>query len=86
MRLSADELERRITEFQVVVGKDDKVVMRSISVLDRWNEFLVVSGGVASGDRIVIEGQLKARPGQPVQISSAEPAKTPPAGPSGTGS
>lgn len=52
----------------LVVGEDNKVERRSISleraVGDRW----VVSAGLEPGARVVIEGRQKARPGDVVKV------------------
>ncbi|MBK9383600.1 MAG: efflux RND transporter periplasmic adaptor subunit [Planctomycetes bacterium] len=69
-------IEQQGARAVLVVGADNKVVMRSIVTAERWNEFFVVTEGVAAGDRVVIEGQLKARPGMTVKIVDGK-AQTP---------
>lgn len=57
----------------MVVGEDGKaeprVVQVSRTVGDRW----LVDSGLAAGDRVIIEGLQKVRPGVPVQASEAAP-------------
>lgn len=57
----------------MVVGEDGKVEPRVVQVSrtvgDRW----LVDSGLAAGDRVIIEGLQKVRPGVPVQASEAEP-------------
>ncbi|MBL8899818.1 MAG: efflux RND transporter periplasmic adaptor subunit [Planctomycetes bacterium] len=61
-------IEQQGVRTVLVVGADGKVVMRSIVTAERWNEFFVVTEGISAGDRVVVEGQLKARPGMTVKI------------------
>jgi membrane fusion protein (multidrug efflux system) len=65
----------------LVVGADGKVERRTLvtdrSVGDSW----LVTDGVAAGDRVIVEGLQRARPGQPVVAVPAKPravAATPP--------
>ncbi len=55
----------------LVVGKDDKVEVRPVqasrTVGDRW----LVDGGLAAGDRVIVEGLQKVQPGMPVQATEA---------------
>ena len=57
--------------YSMVVGKDDKVEMRPVkvgrSVGDQW----LVNDGLAAGDRVIVEGLQKVRPGVPVQATEA---------------
>ena len=46
-----------------LVGEDDRVVVRSIGVAGIVGENMLVSEGVSPGDRIVLEGHQKIRPG-----------------------
>jgi membrane fusion protein (multidrug efflux system) len=51
----------------VYVVKDDRTVeMRTVSLGERYGELVVVREGVKDGERVIVEGQMKARPGQPV--------------------
>jgi membrane fusion protein (multidrug efflux system) len=64
-----------------VVSADGKLESRSIiterAIGDQW----VVTTGLKAGDRLVVEGQQKARPGQPVNAvplpAPATPASAP---------
>jgi membrane fusion protein, multidrug efflux system len=65
----------------LVVGADGKVERRTLvtdrSVGDSW----LVTDGVAAGDRVIVDGLQRARPGQPVTAVPAKPsavAATPP--------
>ncbi len=65
----------------LVVGKDSKVALRIIqtsrAIGDKW----VVTSGLAAGDRVIVDGLQKARPGAAVHATEmdvdkpAEPAK-----------
>lgn len=54
-----------------LVEADDKVVVRSIGVLGRVEENVLVSEGVAPGDRVILEGHQKVRPGMTVIPSAS---------------
>ncbi len=74
--------QRAVTELQdakavYVVGPDGKVAMRTVQVADRFENFFIVTGGVKAGERVIVEGLLKVRPGIVVQPTSA-PVPAPP--------
>lgn len=50
------------------VGKDDKVEQRVIGARRTIGAYWLVDNGVADGDRLIVEGTLKVRPGQPVSL------------------
>ena len=63
--------QKAVTEMQsakvvYVVGPDNKVAMRSITLGQRVGENYIVTEGVKSGERIVVEGLQKVRPGDTV--------------------
>ncbi|WP_343637653.1 efflux RND transporter periplasmic adaptor subunit [Roseateles sp.] len=55
-----------------VVDGDGKLAQRALTtdraIGDQW----LVGSGLKAGDRVVVEGQQKARPGQPVQVVQAQ--------------
>ena len=60
----------------VVVDEQDAVERRDL-VLGAWHGAdWIVEGGLAAGERVIVEGMQKARPGQRVTVAPA----TPPAG------
>lgn len=61
-------------KFVFVVGADDTVEARPIVPGDWQKEDWVVESGLAAGDRVVVDGAVKLRPGAKVKI--AEPAGT----------
>jgi membrane fusion protein (multidrug efflux system) len=63
--------QRAVMEMQgaksvFVVGPDNVVVARTVTLGDRLGSDYVVLKGLDPGDRIIVEGQQKARPGKPV--------------------
>ena len=64
----------------LVVGADEKVEPRVIKADRTVGENWLVSEGLKAGDRVILEGLLKARPGTPVKATPfvAAPAATPP--------
>lgn len=63
----------------MVVGQDNKVEVRPVrvsqAIADKW----LVEEGLAAGDRVIVEGLQKIRPGVPVQATEAGTAVPPPA-------
>jgi membrane fusion protein (multidrug efflux system) len=59
-----------------VVGAGDKVEARQITAALRVDSDWVVDGGLKSGDRVVVEGVGKVRPG--VQVKAVTAALVPP--------
>ncbi|MHB1216535.1 MAG: efflux RND transporter periplasmic adaptor subunit, partial [Thiobacillus sp.] len=61
----------------MVVNGEARVEVRSVkaeqSVGDKW----VVTGGLAAGDRVIVEGLQKVKPGAPVQAQEAAAASAP---------
>lgn len=59
--------DRRGNAIAWVVGKDEKVEQRTLEldrvVGDKW----LVTGGLAAGDRVIVEGSQRVRPGAAVQ-------------------
>ena len=60
--------QKAVTEMQsaqvvYVVGSDNKVALRTVTLGDRVGPDYIVIEGVKAGDRIVVEGIQKARPG-----------------------
>jgi len=62
----------------MVVSQDDKVEPRVVKVSRAIGDKWLVEEGLAAGDRVIIEGLQKIRPGAPVQATEAGAA--PPAG------
>lgn len=56
----------------MVVGADDKVELREVQVSRTVGDKWLVDGGLAVGDRVIVEGLQKIRPGAPVQASEAQ--------------
>ena len=54
------------TQFVYVVGKDNIVEVRPITVARELSDAWLVSEGLNAGDRIITEGLVKAAPGAPV--------------------
>ena len=84
--------QRAVMEVQglqsvLVVGGDNTVVQRTITPAESVGEDLIVTAGVTPGERVIVEGLQKARPGSKVMptVASSGPAETkPPANVKGT--
>ena len=82
--------QRAVTETQgayhlVIIGEGDKPEIRPVKVGERIGSEWVISGGLKPGERVVVEGLQKARPGvtvvpkpwsPPAQAPGAQPAAT----------
>jgi membrane fusion protein (multidrug efflux system) len=59
----------------MVVGKEGKAEMRSITVSRTVGDQWLVEDGLVAGDRVIVEGLQKIRPDAPVQaIEAGTPA------------
>lgn len=74
--------QRSVTEVQgkymvAVVGADNKVDIRTVKTAERIDNLWIISEGLKPGERVVVEGIQKVRPGMPVTpVAYAEtPAK-----------
>jgi membrane fusion protein (multidrug efflux system) len=81
--------QRAVTELQsvksvLVVGPDNKVSLRSIMVGDRFEHYFVVNAGLQGRERVIVEGQLKVRPGM-TAAPTLGPAQSPAAPAPGAG-
>src|SRR5262245_29172378 len=71
--------QRAVIELQgsyqvVVVGADDKVSIRPVTVGDRVGPLWIVTDGLKAGERVVVEGQMKVHEGSLVKPISPTPA------------
>src|SRR5262245_34161990 len=51
----------------LVVGDGGKVALRTLTIREPFEKFSIVSDGVKPGDRVIVEGIQKARPGMQVK-------------------
>ncbi len=72
----------------MVVGEDNKVAMRTLTLRQPYQDFYIVTAGIKPGERVIVEGIQKVRPGlvvkaelKPAQAAPAPPAAAPPAPP-----
>lgn len=67
----------------LVVGADNKAELRSVTagraIGDKW----LITAGLKPGDKLIVEGTAKARPGSPIKPVPAGSVTPPPAGPGG---
>jgi membrane fusion protein (multidrug efflux system) len=59
--------EQQGSKVALVVEEGDKVALRPVTVADRIGDFYVVKSGLKPGDRVIVEGTQKARPGMQVK-------------------
>jgi membrane fusion protein (multidrug efflux system) len=72
--------QRAVIELQgshqvAVVGSDNKVSIRPVTVGDRVGKMWIVSQGLKVGEQIVVEGLQKVRDGSIVKVVPAQSAK-----------
>lgn len=58
----------------MIVDKDNKVALRTIKVGDKADKDVVVLEGLTGGERVIVEGMQKVRPGGQVTPSNGSPA------------
>jgi RND family efflux transporter MFP subunit len=68
--------QRAVIELQgsqqvAVVGSDNKVSIRPVTVGERVGNLWIVTAGLKPGERVVVEGLQKVRDGAPVNVVSA---------------
>jgi RND family efflux transporter MFP subunit len=73
--------QRAVTELQgayqvAVVGTDNKVSIRPVTVGDRVGNLWIVTGGLKAGERVVVEGLLKIRDGAVVNVVAGKSPQT----------
>ena len=73
--------QRAVTELQgsyqvSVVSSDNKVSIRSVTVADRVGSLWIVTDGLKAGERVIVEGLLKARDGAVVNVVADKSPKT----------
>ena len=70
-------VELQGTRSVMVVGPENKAAQRTVTMGDRIGELWIVSQGLEPGDRVVVEGVQKARPGAVVnpQVVPLPPIK-----------
>ncbi|HWK52652.1 MAG TPA: efflux RND transporter periplasmic adaptor subunit, partial [Steroidobacter sp.] len=74
-----------------VVGDDNKVSPRPVKIQESWRDRWIVQEGVEPGERVIVEGLLKVRPGVEVvaltmeQDAARKAAKSQPASAAGEG-
>ena len=61
----------------MVVGEDNKVAMRTVTLRQPYQDFYIVSAGLKPGERVIVEGLQKVRPGLVVkaELKAAADAK-----------
>jgi membrane fusion protein (multidrug efflux system) len=71
----------------LVVNAQGRAELRTLKTGPAVGAFWVVTSGLAAGDRLIVEGLQKVKPGQPVRAVAAgappTPPPTPPSAPSG---
>jgi membrane fusion protein (multidrug efflux system) len=72
----------------MVVGEDGKVAMRTLTLRQPYQEFYIVAAGLKPGERVIVEGIQKVRPGlvvkaelKPASAATQAPAQPTPAPP-----
>jgi membrane fusion protein (multidrug efflux system) len=63
------------------VDAENKVQQRLLTVVRTIGDKWLVSAGLAPGDRVIVEGMQKVRPGSSVKAVPLDAAKSPNTGP-----
>lgn len=59
--------------YALVVGKDGKVARKNVTIDSQQQGQWVVTGGLATGDQVIVEGLQKAKEGQPAKAVPYNP-------------
>jgi len=59
--------------YALIVDAHDKVAQRRVKILDMTRSQWIVRGGLGDGDRVIVEGLQKVRPGATVRVTAANP-------------
>jgi membrane fusion protein (multidrug efflux system) len=59
-------MEQQSARIVYVVEEGNTVKVRTVKLGERYEDLVVVREGVKAGERVIVEGMMKARPGQPV--------------------
>ena len=54
----------------LVVGADSTVSRQNVELGDRFDDLVLVLGGVEDGDRVIVRGLQQVRPGMPVEVTA----------------
>jgi membrane fusion protein (multidrug efflux system) len=73
--------QRAVTELQgsyqvAVVGGDNKVSIRPVTVGDRVGPLWIVTDGLKAGERVIVEGLMKIRDGAVVKVVADKSPQT----------
>lgn len=60
--------------YVLLLGKDGKVVQVRVTTAGNYRNQWIVTHGLQKGERIIVQGIARARPGQPAQVAKAPPA------------
>jgi multidrug efflux system membrane fusion protein len=63
--------------FVYVIKSDDTAELRPVTLGQRQGNDVVISSGLAPGERVVLAGQLLVRPGGKVHVDASAPATAP---------
>ncbi|MEM7023285.1 MAG: efflux RND transporter periplasmic adaptor subunit [Pseudomonadota bacterium] len=70
-------IETQAGQHVFVVDKDNKVVSKNVVIGQPYHDQWVVKSGLEKGEKVVVGGLQKVRPGQTVEAKPAEAPKTP---------
>jgi membrane fusion protein, multidrug efflux system len=66
--------EQQGAKTALVVDSGNKVALRPIKVDERIGDFYLVTEGLEPGERVIVEGLQRVRPGMQVKVSTADPS------------
>jgi membrane fusion protein, multidrug efflux system len=67
-------MDQQGTKIVFVVGADEKVVLKPVTLDERIDDSTIVTKGLAAGERVIVEGMQKVRPGAQVKAERAAAA------------
>ena len=70
-------MEQQSAKIVYIVLEDNTVALRSVQLGERYKGDFVVLDGLQGNERVIVEGQIKVRPGMTVQLTKASTPEDP---------
>ncbi len=71
--------EQQGAKIVLVVEAEDKVALRPVTLDERVGDLYIVTKGLKPGERVIVEGMQKVRPGMQVKVEQKSSAEATPA-------
>ncbi len=62
-------------KFVYVLGAESKAEVRPVTLGEWYEDNWIVTSGLSNGDKVIVDGLMKLRPGAPVQVAGSPPTQ-----------